>query len=735
LYVRQAFIDGATVARDAMAKAAETANQADIASFAKARARLIMFQEVLSGVTAEAGRALAAFRNIEGFKDAAELSTFLKETQGLDLFQLQEMAERGKSLRTTQQISKFTKDSQLPSFKDKMIYYYVNALISGPLTHARYAVGNMINALVTPLVEIPVAAGVATIREAFGVETKDRVYLGEAGAQLHVMLAGSTNGLKAATEAFLTGQSPLLAGERVGAGYGLSHNPIIEGWALDKAAKEGLEGQEAVERARELVAKPDYTSSTVIFGEAVGVPGRSVAAIHSFFKSLRYEQNIAGLAYRTATSEGLKKGADFDRRIAELTQTPTVEQMATASKGESDAGMPANLYENVNAATADTLKELYMRRAEHSSALASLENFTNRNLVAKLVVPFLHIGVEITRNAVVERTPVGFLNKDVRGRLLRSGADADMQVAKVVVGTALMGATAGMVLGGLMTGDGPADPKQRAVWLLSHKPTSVSIGNLTFSYQGGGPYAMLMRFAANVTETSMAWKEDEGKTLAGEYFRDMTKSILDENFMRGVHDLIDAVYDNEGGRKATAYLRSFATNWLPYSVGGGQVARAIDPYQREIQNRGFANGYGILDAVQAKVPWLSERLMPRRDVYGEPISGDISKYVNDPTTQMLNELQSGITRIPRALLGVQLTPEQYDDYSRIAGRYTKELLDDLATNGEVSEMSSANKMEVIDKTIAGARKGAQVALYELHPEILEEATEEAAKDVRRHRRR
>jgi hypothetical protein len=344
------------------------------------------------------------------------------------------------------------------------------------------------------------------------------------------------------------------------------------------------------------------------------------------------------------------------------------------------------------------------------------------------------MGVEITPNAVVERTLVGFLNKDVRGRLIGSGADADMQVAKVVVGTALMGATAGMVLGGLMTGDGPADPKQRAVWLLSHKPNSVTIGNLSISYQGGGPYAMLMRFAANVTETSMAWKEDEGKTLAGEYFRDMTKSILDENFMRGVHDLIDAVYDNESGSKATAYLRSFATNWLPYSVGGGQVARAIDPYQREIQNRGFANGYGILDAVQAKVPWLSEGLMPRRDVYGEPISGDISKYVNDPTTQMLNELQIGISRVPRALVGVQLTPEQHDDYSRIAGRYTKELLDDLATNGDVSQMSLPDRIEVIDKTIAGARKGAQAAVYAMYPEILEQAAEDAEKDVRRHRR-
>jgi hypothetical protein len=53
-----------------------------------------------------------------------------------------------------------------------------------------------------------------------------------------------------------------------------------------------------IRTGRQVIAAPVAT--------AIGLPGRSVSAIHSFFKQIRYEQNIQSLAYRQAANEGLR---------------------------------------------------------------------------------------------------------------------------------------------------------------------------------------------------------------------------------------------------------------------------------------------------------------------------------------------------------------------------------------------------------------------------------------------
>ena len=201
--------------RDVGAKAA-SGEEADVTAYAEARARHIMIQGQVSGITAEAGRALRAFKQLEGGSEAAALGDFLKENTGLDLFQLQEEAKKVATLDSTQKVSKFIQDSKKPTYKDMILEYYINALISGPITHLRYSVGNALNALWTPLVEIPTAAGIGKLREALtGEINPNRVYLGEAGAQLHGIIQGSKNGWQAAAQAWKTGVSPALATEEI----------------------------------------------------------------------------------------------------------------------------------------------------------------------------------------------------------------------------------------------------------------------------------------------------------------------------------------------------------------------------------------------------------------------------------------------------------------------------------------------------------------------------------------
>ena len=653
---------------------AKTGDPAGVLAFAEAIARHEMIQGKVSGATAEWGRAGRALRMVmEGADEATATTAFLrdnpllKDETGRTYNQLVAMAQYGAKLKTPAQMSKFIADTSGGKIKRAIVFYYVNALISGPVTHMRYSVGNAINALWTPLVEIPVSAISGAAREQLGGTVEDRVYLGEAKAQLFGLIKGSRDGYGAAVEAWKTGQSPGLPGEKISAQF-LDYVPPIPG----------------------------------PIGTAISVPGKSVAAIHSFFKSLRFEQNIQALAYRKAMKEGLE-GEAFAGRIADLTSSPTEEMMESSTK--------------------DALKELFMSPNKYHSAMGALTRFTNQSLLAKIVVPFMKIGSQITRNAFIERTPLGLLDQEVRDNLLgkNGGAAFDQQMGKMATGTGLIFASLGMAAEGLMTGDGPEDPSQRAIWMLNHRPNSITIGNMSVPYQGLGHLGMLMRFSANMYETAHAWDGEDGGKLAVAFVQGISKSVLDENFMRGAKDLLDAVYHPD--EYGTEYIKNFVTNWLPYSVGMSQTARKIDPYQRETRGENIVDS--IFKAARAKIPFVSEGLFPRRDRFGEPIpnGGPLPNYANDRVVQELERIPLGIGKLEHKIRGVTLTDQQYDDYARIAGRMTKMRLNVIVGMPGFSQIPKGIKTELMKSAIDGSRESARDLVLMQNKSIINQAND------------
>ena len=650
----------ATRVYEAMERAADAdGGEPEILAMAQAIARHEMIQGRVAQATAEWGRAGRAFRALsEGGEDAEDLAQFLKENSGRTFFQLQEIARYGRRLRNTGAVSRLVAETANGKIKRAMLYYYINALISGPITHLRYSVGNALNALWTPIIEIPTAAAIGAGREALGYGERG-VYLGEAGAQLYGLMKGSRDGFRAAVDAWQTGRSSPLPGERVPQSL-LGEGPPIYG----------------------------------PIGRALGIPGRSVSAIHSFFKALRYEQNIQGLAYRDAMKRGLD-GDAFDRHVAYLTEQPSPDMIRDAA--------------------GNALKELYMTPADYHSFAGALVRATDKNILAKIMMPFLRIGSQITRNAFIERTPLGLASSEVRGNLaMRAGpAASDMQAAKITAGVGLAGATVLMAAEGLATGDGPTDPAQRAVWLLNHKPNHFQIGDISIPYQGLGSLGMLMRFSANMYETAHGWDGEDGGKLAVSFLEGATRAVLDENFMRGLKDALDAVYHPQ--EYGMSYLRNFATNWLPFSVGLGQVARAIDPYQREVGS--------VFDAARARIPFLRQTLPARRDSFGEliPSAAPLPQYQNDPVVQQMKELQIGVGRLDKKIRGVPLDDQQFDDFSRIAGRMAKQRLDAMARLPAFERLPPPTRIEMMHKAIADSREAARNLIMAQNPEILQAA--------------
>lgn len=656
----------------------------DVDAFIALSQKHLRYQETFSGVTAEWGRAGHAFQiMLKQAKSAQQLSEFLQGAIGKTTQKIEQMMQLGAQLDTPAAVSKFMQDSRKPSFGDMLYEYWVNGLISGPATHMTYTMGNAALAMWKAVPETLVAGAIGGIRRGLG-ETGETVHMGEAGARLYGMaFQGVRNGIIAAGKAARTGMTTALPGEEEAS--------LLP---MQTYAKGAIPGP---------------------IGTVVRLPGRGVAMIHSFYRYIGYSSSVAAKAYREA-AESEKTGKDFFAAIAEGTRNPSVATMATA-RAESNT-------QALMGQTGD-----FTRRLQQ---VLDTPLLGTRPL--RFISPFVKIGSNITRQVILERTPFGVFDQGIRDNLLgRNGRVAqDEQYARILVGSSLGAASAGLAAEGKITGAGPSDPNEMRVWRLNgYQPYSVKIGDTWYAYHRLGPLGMLIGLAADGQAVAHAMSDDHATNVAHLIISSASKSLLDESWLRGPADLIQAIEDPD--RYGARYVRDQLSSFVPFSVGMSQMARAADPYQRQART--------LLDQVRSKVPYMSESLLPRRDLWGEPIPNSPafggsgisaiyeSKANNDPVNKALMDLHISPALPSRKIRGVALSDQQYDDYSRIAGRVAKMRLNAIVAAPGFTGQPAEVRREVITRTVDGAREQARAQIMMTNPGIIREAMDAKRKQV------
>lgn len=713
----------------------------DVMAYAMAKDRHQMIQAHVAGITAEAGRALRAFRNIAGQETALGVDQFLRQATGKTLFQLRNEAALGAQFDFPFQVSKFLLDAQSRSFGRMLLEYWINGLISGPATHTTYMMGNVLLALEKAGPETAAAALIGQVRKAFGRQGEG-VHMGEILAQLGGAGRGMAPALRAGGEAFRSGVTTLLPGETPrpmpfqGTPMAASQldeatrfrDLIADTFGLMRGLRDGFNATAALVKAggiegepmfglqySPLGAIPDVTMrgiNVLPVGTAARLPGRFIAAIHSFFRSVNYSMEKSALAYRQAAGEGLTGNA-FDARVGDLWQSPPV-QMMEAARHEA------------------TELTLMGEGGQFTKALSKLTNaavdlpLLGDTQILKFIDPFVHISSNVIEQSLVQRTPLGLLSPAIRADLMSSNnAIADKAAARMLVGTALSLTFGGLAAEGLVSGSGPSDPRQAAMWRLAgNQAHSVRIGDTWYDVHRLGPLGMLMGVAADMYEVAHQVGKEDMATVGKSLMHAITQNILDESFMRGPADLIKAVEDP--GRYGQAYIRNFLASFVPYSVGMAQVARAIDPYSRQART--------IMDAVKQHIPGLSEQLLPRRDVWGEPMPSREAllapgvtaiyeqKISQDPVNQAMIKLGIAPAQVKRTIRNVPLTDQQYDDFARISGRMAKQRLDVIVRSPDFATWPAHVQHDVITEVIKQSREAASGIMMMQYPTIVQAAT-------------
>lgn len=732
----------------------DSGSDASVMEYAKERERFHMMYSVLSSVTSEMGRGLGmGFRNLEGWGKVQDTAEFLEAHTGRTLYQLRMEAKLGSQMDTPRKMARFMSDVQKRSYGRMALEYFVNNLISGLATHSTYIAANGVLATQHALVETPVAGVIGAVREALGREGP-RVYVGEGLRMGAAAFRNIPAALQATIEAGRTGTTTRLPGEAarpmtpfdspfsdyepmvlgkmstndrvtwheaVGDLYGLGRG-LLDGMSaageLLKAG--GVKGAPIIGATYSPLGQiPDLSFRGVRIlpgilpgGTQARLPSRMVAMIHSFWRSTGYAMEKAGFSYRTAVAEGLT-GNDRAARMAEIQQNPSEEQMDR---------FRVKATENALMGKGGDFTQYLSKIMDTTVNLPIL----GETAPLKFINPFVKVSSNIINQAIIQRTPAGLLSGEVRADLMgHNGTVAqDMASARMLVGTAYalgFGTLAGY---GYISGSGPTDRNKAAMWRMAgNQPHSVKINNTWYDLHRLGPMGMLMGVAADMHDVAHLASEGEMVSAATALAHAISQNVLDESFMRGPSDLIRAVEDS--GRYGDAYLRAQISSFLPFSVGSAQMARAMDPYSRQART--------IVDGLKAKIPGMSEELMPRIDIWGQPLPNREvfgvpgfsaiyeTKVSTDPVNIAMVKLGMGPSPVQRKIRGVELTDEQYDQYARYAGRMAKIRLDVIVNSPDFQRWPTHSQHDVIQETMRQSREIARAAIMTRWPDIIRKA--------------
>ena len=294
----------------------------------------------------------------------------------------------------------------------------------------------------------------------------------------------------------------------------------------------------------------------------------------------------------------------------------------------------------------------------------------------------------------------------------------------MIVGSLLAIGFGSLAANGLAFGSGSPDPRMRALqWAAGYQPHSIRIGDMWYQVNRLGVMGALLSVSADLYD--VAHKAERGDMLkaGASLMQAFSSNIMDESWMRGPASLIQAV--EEPGRYGEGYIRNFFSSFIPYSVGLAQMDRASDPFARQVRT--------LTDAIKAKIPGMSESLLPRRDIWGQPLPNKDSlihagitsiweqRMGRDPVNQTLINLGIAPGFLKRNIAGVELSDQQYDDYMRVAGVMTKERLDRIVNSSQFHSWRGSMQHDVIKETIKQSRIAAQGWMKMKYPAIISQA--------------
>lgn len=508
--------------------------------------------------------------------------------------------------------------------------YWINAILSNPVTHAVNMTSNAINTMVMPMDRI-----------VGGALTGDWDLVREGGRLYFGMARAIPEALRYTWKALMDGEGVL--------------DPLVRKGGLPKRniSAQGLE----LEQGGALGHAVDF------LGTIANLPSRALGTADELFKQITYRGKVYSDLYERALERGVGYGLDSSeagKRIAEF-----IEQNAR------------EFFDSQGAATSKSVLQ-FSREATFTQDLMkgtiphTIQQATTRHPGLRIVIPFVKTPTNVIVSAVQHTPLLSYASAEFRAAMKEGGEKAAIAKGKLATGGMLWAATLTAAASGRITGGGPRNPDQRKVWLETNQPYSIKRADGTFySYARLEPWSTILGLAADFSEVGGHLSDSEMSELATMMSTALARNLTSKTYLAGVLEAAKILYDPDTNVQKWAQRQ--AGSYVPLSGLAGNVRRSQDDALREV--------WTIMDGVKNRIPGLSEKLPPTYSwLTGEVITYPagwgpdnfspivtVDKSGASFALKELARLGVGFAGPEKQLAGVKLTSEQYSELNRLTG--------------------------------------------------------------------
>lgn len=536
-----------------------------------------------------------------------------------------------------------------PTAFGRIYEYWINSILSSPLTHKANIIGNMATTIMKPIeriFELPfdIAGSLITKRRT--------IKAGQIPHEVMGMFSGLTEGVR--------------KGLRLG---------LTQEKALGKFA--------AISKIEERVK-----NIPGIAGKFIRIPTKLLEVEDVFFKLVNGTGELYGLAYREAKKLKLS-GDDFYKKVADLIENPTKEMLEEVGEEQ--------LYRTFqNDLGTWGKKFMQLRNVPRDGSVWSKAAAG----VTRFVVPFVRTPVNITKFAL-ERSPAGFF------KLIgaKSQKEVTQILARATMGSSIAAAVAFWTMQGRITGSGPKNRNERdALFRQGWQPYSVLVGDKYYSYQRLEPSSMIVGFTADAVERAKESGDEIDENIAAQIVYSISQNLSDKTFFSGISGLFDTISDPE--RYAEIWISRQSAGFVPNVLSF--FSRGMD---RTIKNtKADSIPEAIWQKVQSKIPGLSEEVLPKKNAFGQDIKREgnlltdllLPQFSTIKQSRLENELKALDTQVTfpaTSSRGVKFNQKEYDSLVLNTGSRIKKDLDRLISTPLYEKASQFSKQKLVNDIV------------------------------------
>lgn len=406
---------------------------------------------------------------------------------------------------------------------------------------------------------------------------------------------------------------------------------------------------------------------------------------------IRLKEGYA-LAARQAISEAMDLGLPEDqlakyasRRAQELAERPSVDILEQIeeriARGQDLTAEERFLASRDYAIEKEAQRTLFLDAPTSAPGQAFmkgakwLDRAVGLGQVEGILMTYVKTPTRIFERGLVHYTPWGAKAKEVQAILAKGGMEAELEKARMEIGTMLigLGAAAGFS-GAIVLTNGGYDNSANLV----APPNRIQIGDSFVELNRLDPFAMTLALGGFLGQALRTYEdnktfgtEEAFKAATDIAYLAVRDAIFEKTYMTSFRDLLKAT-TSEGGEGGAAAAAKIYANAMMRAIPTSGFSRTINDTLRQ----NAPEAVSVMDQLFRAVPGLGYGLPDRIDAVGNPVEGrDLGITFGrtddvDEVTRQLAELQINISNLEKrdpAGEGFRLTAQELSDLRTIRG--------------------------------------------------------------------